>query len=137
MMKLLVYDFIEKFLHYLERKVSNPCSQTQVSASASHLDQGKSDLYHHHLLCYMEHLNSSINNPPTREKFRLMSTVWFVLQKPIASLWRGIEAASWERLCAKLFGFNETEIRSRSGAQNYRLMRDPTAYEGAYGRGVF
>ena len=77
----------------------------------------------------MEHLNSSINNPPTREKFRIMSTVWFVLQKPIASRWRGIGPATWttwERLCAKLFGFNQTEIYVDHRAK--KLMRDPTTY---------
>ena len=39
-----------------------------------------------------------------------MSTVWFILQNPIASLWRGIEDTSWEKLCAKLIGFNAEEI---------------------------
>jgi hypothetical protein len=73
----------------------------------------------------MEHVNSSINNLPTREKFRLMSTVWFVLQNPIASLWKGVEAASWERLCTKLFGLNEAEIQldQASTGGGYGLMR--------------
>jgi hypothetical protein len=73
----------------------------------------------------MEHVNSSI--PPTREKFRLMSTVMFVLQDPIASLWRGVEAASWKKLCAKLFGFKEADIllnpRTR---ESHELLDDPT-----------
>jgi len=78
----------------------------------------------------MEHLNSSIDNPPTREKFRLMSTVWFVLQASIASLWRGTEAASWASFCAKLFGFNEAEIKVDldEDALGYQLLRDPTKY---------
>jgi len=79
----------------------------------------------------MDHLNSSINNLPTREKFCLMSTVWFVLQTPISSLWRGFEAASWERLCAKLFGFNETEIDMDDNG----LLCDPTLYDGTRKRG--
>jgi len=57
-----------------------------------------------------------------------MSTVWFVLQEPIASLWRGIEAASWEKLCAKLFGFDQTEIDEDHRTD--QLLRDPTSYEG-------
>jgi len=79
----------------------------------------------------MEHVHFSINNPPTREKFRLMDTVWFVLQKPIASLWRGTGAASWSRLCTKLFGFNESEIRSDQGYKGCGLMCDPTTYNSA------
>jgi len=74
----------------------------------------------------MEHLNLSIDNPPTREKFRLMRTVWFVLQKPIASLWRGTSAARWEKFCAKLFGLNEAEIRDSTPS---RIMWDPTTYD--------
>ena len=58
-----------------------------------------------------------------------MSTVWFVLQKPIASLWRGMEAASWARLCATLLGFNESEIQFDQGHDGYKLMRDPTTYD--------
>ena len=79
----------------------------------------------------MGHVNSSINNPPTREKFRLMSIVWFVLQSPIASLWRGVEAASWEKLCAKLFGFNEAEIQldQRGPSDGFELLRNPTTYD--------
>jgi len=85
-------------------------------------------LYHHHLLCYMEHVNSSINNPPTREKFRLMSIVWFVIQHPFSWLWRGIEGASWEKLCAKLFGFNKAEIQFDRTCV-YELLRNPTWYD--------
>jgi len=79
----------------------------------------------------MDHLNSSINNLPTREKFRLMSTVWFVLQTPIASLWKGMEAASWERLCATLFGYNESEIQFDQGDDGDGLMCYPTTYDSA------
>ena len=77
----------------------------------------------------MGHLDSSIHNPPTREKFRLMSTVWFILQNPIASRWRGIEVARWDVLCAKLFGFNATE--TDDDAERCQLMRHPTKYDGA------
>jgi len=77
----------------------------------------------------MDHLRFSIKNPPSREKFRLMSAVWFVLQKPIASQWSGIGAARWEIFCAKIFGFNESEIHQ--DYNTYRLMRDPTRYGGA------
>ena len=83
----------------------------------------------------MEHLTSSINKPPTREKFQLMHTVWFVLQKPIASLWRGMEAASWQRLCAKLFGFNESEMEFDQGYNGYGLMHDTTTYDSTGRRG--
>ena len=120
----------EKFLHYLDRKVSNSCHQPKFQFQLL-IIQGKSDLYHHHLLCYMKHLNIYSNNPPTREKFRLMSTVWFVFQKSSTSQWRGTEAASWSGLCAKLFGFNEEEISFDLDATGYRLLREPTAYEGA------
>ena len=57
-----------------------------------------------------------------------MSTVWFVLQKPIASLWRSTEAADWERFCVRLFGFNQAEIYVD---QLQRLMRDPQTYDSA------
>jgi len=61
-----------------------------------------------------------------------MSAVWFVLQKPVSSVWRGIEAASWENLCAKLFGFNRAEIEvDQDYDKGYLLMRDPTEYDGA------
>jgi len=76
----------------------------------------------------MKHVNSSIKNLPTREKFYFMNTVWFILQKPIASLWKGIKAACWKKLCAKLFGFNKTEIDLDDRGR--RLMRDPTRYDG-------
>jgi len=70
---------------------------------------------------------SSIDNPPSREKFHHMSTVWFVLQKPFRSLQSDIILASWDRLCATLFGFNHAEIE-----WDYRhghLMRDPKEYK--------
>ena len=58
-----------------------------------------------------------------------MSTVWFVLQDHIASLWRDIEAASWEKLCAKLFGFDYIYIKG--DRSYYRLVLNPITYEGA------
>jgi len=58
-----------------------------------------------------------------------MSTVWFVLQQPISSLWRGTAAARWEILCAKLFGLNEEEIRYDQNSRPDTLMRDPTTYD--------
>jgi hypothetical protein len=66
-----------------------------------------------------------------------MNTVWFILQEPIASLWRGVEATSWERLCAKLFGFNESEIRFDQDPPGWRLMRDPTAYGGRLCKAIY
>jgi len=57
-----------------------------------------------------------------------MSTVWFVLQKPFASLWWDMEVGSWARLCTKLFGFNEAEI---NGDEYHQLLRDPKTYGGA------
>jgi hypothetical protein len=123
----------EHFLIYLKDKVSNLCSQNQVSAAASHVDQGQSSLYHYHLLCYQEHLMSSINNPPSREKSNFMSTVLFVLQEPFASLWKSIELASWENLCATLFGFSAQELewdKDMNRSCN-KLMRHPTEYKDA------
>jgi hypothetical protein len=125
----------ELFLIYLKDKVSNLCSQNQVLAAASHVDQGQSNLYHHHLLCYQEHLMSSISNPPSRVKFALMSTVWFVLQDPFASLWRSSEPASWEKLCATLFGFSaqelegDEELRRPSCYQQRERMCHPKKYK--------
>ena len=78
----------------------------------------------------MEHVNSSINKPQPREKFRLMSTVWFILQKPITSIWRYTEVASWRELCVKIFGFNETEIHAaRSHVTQPQLLCDPPIYD--------
>jgi hypothetical protein len=122
-------QWAETFLIYLKDKVSNFCSQNQVSATASHVDQRQSNLYHYHLLCYQKHLMSSINNPPIRVKFNLMSTVWFVLQKPFTSLRRGIELASWKKLCATLFGFSYLELGMDPVSQQADLMRDPTKYK--------
>jgi len=70
---------------------------------------------------------SSIKSPPSREKFCLMSTVWFVLQKPFMSLQKGIHLASWDRLCATLFGFNQAEIEWDK-SKDWGLMHDPTNY---------
>ena len=99
-----------------------------MSTPASHIAQGKSRLYHHHLQCYMEHVMSSINNLPSREKFHLMSTVWFVLQEPFASLQKGLKLASWKKLCATLFRFDDEELKW--DYMSIRpLMRDPTTYK--------
>jgi hypothetical protein len=123
----------EFVLIYLKDKVSSLCSQNQVSAAASHVDQGQSNLYHHHLLCYQEHLMSSINNSPTRVKLALMSTVWFVLQEPFASLWRSSKLASWEKLCATLFGISAQEFHWDEGLRrsDYKRKRmcHPTEYK--------
>jgi len=80
----------------------------------------------------MDHVNSSINNPSTREKYRLIITVWFVLQEPIACLWRGVEAAHWEKLCAQLFGFNEAEIDE--DISTLSVLCNPTRYNGCRGK---
>jgi hypothetical protein len=40
-----------------------------------------------------------------------MSIVWFVLQEPFASLWRGFKRESWEKLCATLFGFSDEDLQ--------------------------
>jgi hypothetical protein len=77
-------------------------------------------------LRYLEHATSSIKNPPGREKFAVLSTVWFVLQEPFTSLQRGIQVARWDGLCATLFRFNFEEINW--DWKNYRIMRDPTKY---------
>jgi hypothetical protein len=119
----------ELFLIYLKDKVSNVCSQNQVSAVASYVDQGQSNLYHYHLLCYQKHLMSSISNPPSRVKFAFMSTVCFVLQKPFASLWRSSEFASWKKLCAILFGFSAQEFKFYEIS---RLICHPTEYKDAH-----
>ena len=122
-------EFPEKFLNYLEGQVSNyPAAKPTIAFSSScfNIYQGKYGLYHHHCQCYLDYVMSSITNPPTREKFHLMSTVWFVLQEPFTSLKWDIKCASWDRLCAALFGFNYAEIE-----WDYRhghLMRDPKEY---------
>jgi hypothetical protein len=123
----------EHVLIYLNNKVSNLCSQNQVSAAASHIDQGQSNLYYHHLLCYQEHLMSFINHPPSsRVKFDLMSTVWFVLQEPFASLW-GDDFVSWEILCTTLFGFSAQELNldEKVHSSDCKLMCHPTEYKDA------
>ena len=71
---------------------------------------------------------SSIDSPPTREKFRLMSTVAFILQEPFTSLRRGIKHANWKNLCATLFGFNSAELKWDDDYY-YRHLTDPTSYK--------
>ena len=76
------YDNLpESFLYYLVCKVSEHCIQTKFQLQLLILIRENLNLVHHHLLHYMKHVNSFINNPPARETFRLMSTVWFILQK--------------------------------------------------------
>jgi hypothetical protein len=75
---------------------------------------------------YLDHATSSINNPPTREKFAVLSIVWFVLQEPFTSLQRGIKLARWDGLCATLFGFDSEGIKW--DWNHYKFMRDPTKY---------
>ena len=118
--------FPEKFLYYLKDKVSNPCSKTKFLLQL--LIQGKSDLYHHHCLSYLKHVMSSIDSPPTREKFRLMSTVAFILQEPFTSLRRGIKHANWKKICATLFGFSSAELKWDND-YCFRHLIDPTSYK--------
>ena len=94
------------------------------------LIQGKSDLYHYHCLCYLEHVMSSIDSPPTREKFSLMSNVGFILQEPFTSLRRGIKHASWKKFCATLFGVNSAELE-RDGI--YVCLSDLTPHKYIFG----
>ena len=63
---------------------------------------------------------SSINSPPAREKFRLVSTVAFILQERLKSL-RGIEFASWLIFCAALFGINFAELEW--DYDSYKLLK--------------
>jgi len=72
---------------------------------------------------------SSINNPPIREKFYLMRTVWFVLQKPFTSLRMGIKLASWTMFCASLFRFDCEATRIEFGDEGWPLMCNPTEYK--------
>ena len=70
---------------------------------------------------------SSIDSPPTREKFRLMSSVSFILQELFTSLRRGIIHANWRKFCASLFGFNSAELKWDDVF--YRYLIDPTSYK--------
>ena len=79
------------------------------------LIQGKSDLYRHHCLCYLEHATSSIDSPPTREKFSLLKTVMTIFREQFTSLRRRIKRASLEKLCATLIGFNSAELELCEG----------------------
>ena len=113
----------ERFLNYLKDKVSNLCSYTKLQLQL--LAQGKSVLYHHHCLCYLEHVMSTINHPPTREKFRLMDTVVSILRGPFTSLRRGIKDANWNFFCATLFGFNSEELKQYD--EDYGFIINPTS----------
>ena len=54
---------------------------------------------------------SSIDSPPIREKFHLMSTVLSIHQELFTSFRRGIEHPSWIKFCTTLFGFNSAELK--------------------------
>ena len=78
-------------------------------------------------MCYLEHVMSSIDSPPTREKVSLMRTVVSILQEPFTSLRRGIKHASWKKICATLFGFNSAELMS---VDRYdKDLFDPISYK--------
>ena len=53
---------------------------------------------------------SSIDSPPVREKFHLMSTVVSIHQELFTSFQRGIKHPSWKFFCATLLGFNSAEF---------------------------
>ena len=101
------------------------------------LIQGKPDLYRHHCLCYLQHVMSSIDSPPTREKFSLMSTVnASILQELLTSIRRGIKHASWKKFRSTLFGFNSAELKCEERLSGY-LNRDvPRSYESIFGTQV-
>jgi len=101
----------------------------KVSAPTYHIDQEKPELHCHHAILYLEHVVSSMNSPSRREKFNLLSTVWFVLQKlfmSVMSLQMDFLFAMWPRFCATLFGFDSTDIKMDRNYHN--LMHDPTQY---------
>jgi len=105
---LKAYDqFPEKFLNYLEGK-------------------GKSGLYHQHCLCYLEHVMSSIDRPPSREKFRLIRTLKFILDEPFTSFCEGI---TWKFFCATLFKLNSEEFKMFQGGRYYSNLFDPFKYD--------
>ena len=53
---------------------------------------------------------SSIDSPPIREKFHLMSTVVSIHQELFTSFRKRIYHSSWKKFCATLFGFNHAKI---------------------------
>ena len=54
---------------------------------------------------------SSIDTPPIREKFHLMSTVALSHQEMFTSFQRGIKHPSWKKFCATLFGLNSAQLK--------------------------
>jgi len=74
-------------------------------------------------------MSSIDNGSSSREKFYLMSTVWFVLQEPFTSLQMCSPFATWHKLCITLFGFNSAE--THWDRENYHLLRAPTEYKSA------
>ena len=63
---------------------------------------------------------SSIDSPPTVEKFRLVDTVSSILEKPPTSFCVGIELASLNYFLATVFKFKSAELRS--GKDYYEHM---------------
>ena len=118
--------FPERFLNYLKDKVSHPCSHTKCVLQL--LIQGKSDLYRHHCLCYLEHAMTSIDSPPTREKFYLVRTVASILQELSTSLRRDIKHPSWKKFYATLFVFNSAELKWEDEIYKY-LFVFPTPHK--------
>ena len=57
---------------------------------------------------------SSIDSPPSREKFLFMDCIFFILKGPFTSLRKGIELASWENFGATLFKLNFEEFKVKS-----------------------
>jgi hypothetical protein len=110
-----------RFFNHLKANVSFQQS-TQVSASAYHITQNKSDLHRTHAARYLEHAMFTINSHPSAEKFYLLITVWFVLQEHFQSdRSESYYYKEFERLCVALFGFDSTDIAW--DRVNYRLMR--------------
>ena len=58
-----------------------------------------------------------------------MSIVWFVLQKPFASLQQRIKAGSWKRLCGSLLGYGgELDFEDEYDSAEIYIIPDPTKY---------
>ena len=72
---------------------------------------------------------SSIDNPPTREKFSLLNTVVFIIQDTFTSIRRGIKHASWKKFCSTLFGFNIADLMT---VNRYNNLYDPTSYKSRF-----
>ena len=66
---------------------------------------------------------SSIDSPPTREKFRLMRILRFILDKPFMSFCEGI---IWGKFCATLFKLNSAEFKY--GKHYFNDLFEPFKY---------